>query len=581
MNELAPRLTDNGKAYIINALNGDGIVFTKIVLGNGTPAAGPVTAVTAPLIEIGLTNIEIHESYCVLTGKFDNANVISGFYMTELGVFAKNTEEEEVLYAYRYQASEVDYIPSSDSGNVMETEITVIVSIGDAEDVTAVLIEGSLYASKEELDAHLRAENPHHIDKEDVGLGNVKNLIFGQNVPTIRELEEAENIADGDTLDDIVSKIKFWLRVVAEAKYIPLSGYGNVLGETNNTGITGDIWFADRGDNKAHCIGGRMSNNDFWRILAAGDRSVNPSGANGIDCGYLEIATADNGCEPIIVRQYSFDTPGDGYKFTKVIRTLYLLDVKGDTSIPGNLWMEKPTGTAGNYDKFIGGHQSLNDYVLIRFGANSSLNPGNNNSDGTAFLEFAVGDDGSTAAGEPIIATQYYGSHDFKNNGLGSVGRRAYILNGAGNTVFPGTCTAKSHPTSSDLKKKNIHGELDLATAEALIMGLTPIMYNFKDQWKESAGFGAQDVYSLVHSLGMVDNGLYRATKLPGSEEIAEGIEYHDAEIEAHDDSELEWNLNYTEFIPYMVRVIQSQQVRIETMEKRLEALEYELGGGY
>ena len=580
MNELAPRLTDNGKAYIINALNGDGIVFTKIVLGTGTPAAGPVTAVTAPLIEIGLTNIEIHESYCVLTGKFDNANVISGFYMTELGVFAKNTEEEEVLYAYRYQASEVDYIPSSDSGNVMETEITVIVSIGDAEDVTAVLIEGSLYASKEDFRNHVNNHNnPHHVGKGDVGLENVENLVFGENVPVISDLEDAENLVNGDTINAIVSKLKFWIRKVAESSYVPTSGYGNAGNAWNGVGLTGDLWFQGNGNNPRG-IGGHMSSNDAWRMIGLGDKNISPSNdaSNPNDCGYLEIATADNGVEPIVFRQY---TSGNNEIFNEVVRSLFLLDSKGDTSIPGNLWMEEPTAYR-NYDKMIGGIQSGNDFVVIRFGANTSLNPGNNNNDGTAFLEFAVGDDGATPYAEPIIATQYSGfTNPRTTGGFGNAAHRAYILNGAGNTVFPGSCTAKSHPTSSDLKKKDVHGEVDPETAEALIMGLTPIMYNFKDQWKENAGFGAQDVYSLVHGLGMVDNGLYRATKLPGSEEIAEGIEYHDAEIEAHDDSEIEWNLNYTEFIPYMVRVIQSQQVRIATMEKRLEALEHELGGGY
>ena len=579
MNELAPRLTDNGKAYIINALNGDGIVFTKIVLGNGVPTAGTVTSVASPLIEIGLTDIDIYESYCVLTGKFDNSNVAQGFYMTELGVMAKNTAEEEVLYAYRYRASEIDYIPSADSGNVMETEITVIVSIGDAEDVTAVLIEGSLYATKEELNNHLNAVNPHNIDKKTVGLDKVENLIFGKNVPTITDLEEDDvgNVENGDTLDEIVSKLRFWLRKVAESKYIPLSGYGNANNpvQSSDTGIEGDLWFTDKGNNGVRGIGGRMSANDAWRIIAGGDKSVNPlsSAATGQDCGYLEIATADNGQEPIIVRQWQCSNDAT---FNTIIRTLYLLDHLGNTKIPGEL-------------QFFGGYRG------IKWSYNPAPNTvGTTNGDGayiglvgnpstvTDDLEIGVADDGN----EQIILRQRR-NVGTTGTGIGGnwtsipINRTAYLLNTSGNTIFPGSCTATSHPTSSDLKKKDVHGEVDLATAEALIMGLTPIWYNFKDDWKESAGFGAQDVYSLVHELGMVDSGLYRAGMKPDEGGSCDGVEYHDSDIEAHDDSEIEWNLNYTEFIPYMVRVIQSQQVRIETMEQRLEALEHELGGGY
>lgn len=576
MNELAPRLTDNGKAYIINALNGDGIVFTKIVLGNGTPAAGPVTAVTAPLIEIGLTNIEIHESFCVLTGKFDNSNVAQGFYMTELGVYAKNTEEEEVLYSYRYQASEVDYIPSSESGNVIETELSVIVSIGDAKDVTAVLIEGSLYATKEELNDHLRALNPHNIDKKTVGLDKVENLIFGENVPTIKDLEEDDvgNVENGDTLDEIVSKLRFWLRKVAESRYIPLSGYGNIYGAFNNEGVTGSIWFADSGKN-LRGIGGRMSLNDFWRIVGGGSKSVNPNGTDDAnDCGYLEIATADNGSEPIIVRQYSYDNAGEGYTFTKVIRTLYLLDHLGNTKIPGEL-------------EFFGGYRGIKwsynpdpNVVGTTNGDGAYIGLVGNPSTVTDDLEIGVADDGN----EQIILRQ---RRNVGSTGAGiggnwasiPINRTAYLLNTSGNTIFPGSCTAKSHPTSSDLKKKDVHGNVDLETAEALILGLQPIFYNFKSEWKESAGFGAQDVYRLAHKIGLHDSGLYRAAMMPDKDGNCDGREYHDADIDAHEDKDIEWNLNYTEFIPYMVRVIQDQQIRIRSLEDRLEAFEKKLGG--
>ena len=577
MNELAPRLTDNGKAFIIGALNGDGIVFTKIVIGNGVPTDDSPTALANQQMVIGLTDIDVHESYCILTGKFDNANIGNGFYMNELGVMAKNTDETEVLYAYRYLATNVDYIPAAASGDVIETEISVIVSIGDAEDVTAVLIEGSLYASKEDFQNHVNNfENPHHVTKEQVGLGNVENLVFGENVPTISDLEDAENIGDGDTLDEIVSKLKFWIRRVAESSYIPTSGYGNAItpncNNTDGIGITGDLWFADCGNHGKRGIGGHMSGNDSWRIIAGSDSSISPintAGATEGDCGYLEIATADNGNEPILVRQW---VNANGKAFSSARRTLFLLDKDGNTKVPGEL-------------QFFGGYRG------IKWSNNESPNPtGTTNGDGayiglvqnpaktTDDLEIAAGDDGNE---QIMVRQRKFGT----NIGIGGawtsmpITRTAYLLNTSGNTIFPGSCTATSHPTSSDLKKKDVHGEVDPATAEALIMGLVPIWYNFKDDWKESAGFGAQDVYSLVHELGMVDSGLYRAALKPDADGNAEGIEYHDAEIDAHDDSELEWNLNYTEFIPYMVRVIQSQQKKIESLEERITALEKKLGG--
>lgn len=65
---------------------------------------------------------------------------------------------------------------------------------------------------------------------------------------------------------------------------------------------------------------GYMAGNDQFRILIGG------SGDNG----YVEIATADNGNEPIYVRQY-------GGVFGSIVRSAALLDGSGNTSFPGNV----------------------------------------------------------------------------------------------------------------------------------------------------------------------------------------------------------------------------------------------------
>ena len=70
----------------------------------------------------------------------------------------------------------------------------------------------------------------------------------------------------------------------------------------------------------ADLVSGVMAGSDFFRIRVGG----------GTDAGWTEIATADNGTEPIYVRQY---TGG----FTSAVRTLELLDGNGNTVIPGIL----------------------------------------------------------------------------------------------------------------------------------------------------------------------------------------------------------------------------------------------------
>lgn len=73
------------------------------------------------------------------------------------------------------------------------------------------------------------------------------------------------------------------------------------------------------GTNSTELVRGNMADNDQFRILVGGTAS---------NAGYAELATADDGSEPIYVRQYTG-------VFTNLARTATLLDGSGNTSFPG------------------------------------------------------------------------------------------------------------------------------------------------------------------------------------------------------------------------------------------------------
>ena len=97
----------------------------------------------------------------------------------------------------------------------------------------------------------------------------------------------------------------------------------------------------------ADLVTGTMGSNDFFRIRVGGTDNA----------GWVELATADDGNEPILVRQYN------GY-FGSVARTLTLLDGNGNTIIPGNLYLyggialvEYGSNVNGEYYRFADGTQ--------------------------------------------------------------------------------------------------------------------------------------------------------------------------------------------------------------------------------
>jgi hypothetical protein len=103
----------------------------------------------------------------------------------------------------------------------------------------------------------------------------------------------------------------------------PLTGTG--ASGTWGISITGSASLTSKtvtGTNEGNLVEGSMADTDQFRIRIGGTAS---------DSGWAEIATADNGTEPIYVRQYTG-------VFTTVARTLTLLDGSGNSLIPGNLY---------------------------------------------------------------------------------------------------------------------------------------------------------------------------------------------------------------------------------------------------
>lgn len=114
--------------------------------------------------------------------------------------------------------------------------------------------------------------------------------------------------------------------------YLPLTG-GT---------MTGNLSFSNSGTGFRGINYGTMGDNDCWRIGGA---------ATGSNSGYMEIATADDGNEPIYVRQYTG-------VFSSVKRTLTLLDANGYTHFPSYI--------------NIGGNENNNSSPDRVWGSNSS-----------------------------------------------------------------------------------------------------------------------------------------------------------------------------------------------------------------
>ena len=205
------QLTDAGRSIIINALAGGSIEFTKIGVGSGNAPANQNALSELVTLEkkFGISEITTGDGCANLTAIIDNANIDSGFLWKEIGIYALDANEDEVVYAYANAGDHADYIPAYSSTSYLKTTINATVVVGSAESVSAVISGYIGYVTTETYQGHTdNTSNPHQVTKAQVGLGNVPNVETNDQTPTFSEADSLGNINSGEKLSVIFGKIK-------------------------------------------------------------------------------------------------------------------------------------------------------------------------------------------------------------------------------------------------------------------------------------------------------------------------------------------------------------------------------------
>lgn len=205
------QITEAGKAALIKALAGGSLEFSSVKVGNGEVPenAEKLSELQNPLLRLAINSIERGDSCVSIVTTFDNATISAGFHWREIGVFVNDPDDGEVLYAYAHAGDNAEYIPMYSDTSFLKTTINVVVAVGDAENITAILGEYSGYAGKEEFNEHINnTENPHEVTAEQIGLGNVENVSVNDAAPTYTDYPTVVTLQSGEKTSVAFSKIK-------------------------------------------------------------------------------------------------------------------------------------------------------------------------------------------------------------------------------------------------------------------------------------------------------------------------------------------------------------------------------------
>lgn len=146
-------LTEKGRELLAKGLGGGKIEFTKMQIGDGTTTtdARNMTALVNPKKDLTILNINVTGGQCELTALLSNQNLNTGFYIKELGVFARGTDGIEILYAYNVSINP-DFIPPFNANNIVEIEYVDTLIVDQAANVTAVIDPNITYITKQMAD---------------------------------------------------------------------------------------------------------------------------------------------------------------------------------------------------------------------------------------------------------------------------------------------------------------------------------------------------------------------------------------------------------------------------------------------
>lgn len=240
-----PTLTNKGRALQSKVEQGEALVFTKMALGGGTPTSPEtMTELVTPKLDMTISSKEMTGEYtCTIYGMLSNRGLEEGFTAKELGLYAQDPDEGEILYLV-VTDEQPDYIPNQDT--LIVQRIGVGISFANATTVEVVLVaDGFLSPAdaeniiNESLEAH-RTKIPLDHPDNSVETRHLKNDSITSAKIKDRNVKEShlqygsatDNIIGDRTINDSFSDISTNTMSLTDALSAMASQIKNITGLT-------------------------------------------------------------------------------------------------------------------------------------------------------------------------------------------------------------------------------------------------------------------------------------------------------------------------------------------------------------
>lgn len=151
-------LTTKGQALLAKAQAGETLSFTRFQVGKGSLSSGQsaesVTALIDPVSYFNVAAYKARANNAIISFQLTNAGITNSWYFREVGLFANDPDDGEILYAYGNAGTDADLIPAS-TASLYECLFSLDIIISNVENVTAEISDGLIYATKKYVDEEI------------------------------------------------------------------------------------------------------------------------------------------------------------------------------------------------------------------------------------------------------------------------------------------------------------------------------------------------------------------------------------------------------------------------------------------
>lgn len=141
-------LTNAGQALQTKVQAGATLTFTRIALGDGQLNGQPISPLTALISQKASVEVDsvrvVDNSTAQASGFFSNADITTGFWWRETGLFAQDPDAGEILYGYTNAGDAGDYIPTVEDTRI-EKYIFCSIAVANATTVDITIPQSDTF----------------------------------------------------------------------------------------------------------------------------------------------------------------------------------------------------------------------------------------------------------------------------------------------------------------------------------------------------------------------------------------------------------------------------------------------------